>query len=73
MDFVFDQLANGRRIKRLTIADDFTHECTSIVVDHGISSACVVRMLDQAACFRGYPRAVCTDNGPEFTSRVSIA
>lgn len=73
MDFVFDQLANGRRIKCLTIADDFTHECVDIVVDHGISGAYVVRMLDQAACFRGYPRAVRTDNGPEFTSRVFIA
>jgi putative transposase len=44
-----------------------------IVVDHGISGAYVVRVLDQAACFRGYPRAVRTDNGPEFTSRAFIA
>jgi putative transposase len=29
--------------------------------------------LDQAACFRGYPSAVRTDNGPEFTSRAFIA
>ena len=66
MDFVFDQLANGRRIKCLTIADDFTHECVDIAVDHGISGAYVVRVLEQIACFRGYPRAVRTDNGPEF-------
>jgi len=32
-----------------------------------------VRVLDQAARFRGYPRAVRTDNGPEFTSRAFIA
>ena len=62
MDFVFDQLANGRRIKCLTMADDFTHECVDIAVDHGISGAYVVRLLDQIACFRGYPRAVRTDN-----------
>ena len=73
MDFVSDALANGRRLKCLTVADDFTHECVDITVDHGISGAYVVRVLDQAARFRGYPRAVRTDNGPEFTSRAFIA
>ncbi|MEA0663651.1 IS3-like element ISXca1 family transposase, partial [Xanthomonas campestris pv. campestris] len=64
---------SGRRIKCLTVADDFTHECVDIAVDHGISGAYVVRVLEQIACFRGYPRAVRTDNGPEFTSRAFIA
>ena len=73
MDFVSDALASGRRLKSLTVADDFTHESVNITVDHGISGAYVVRVLDQAARFRGYPRAVRTDNGPEFTSRVFIA
>ncbi|MFN6508175.1 IS3 family transposase [Xanthomonas translucens pv. translucens] len=72
MDFVFDTLANARRIKCLTVVDDFTRESVDIAVDHGISGAYVVRLLDQAACFRGYPRAVRTDNGPEFTSRAFI-
>ena len=73
MDFVADALANGRRLRCLTIADDFTHECVDIAVDHGISGQYVTRVLDQAACFRGYPKAVRTDNGPEFTSRAFIA
>ena len=73
MDFVSDALANGRRLKCLTVADDFSHESVDIAVDHGISGAYVVRVLDRAACFRGYPRAVRTDNGPEFTSRAFIA
>ena len=55
------------------MAAHFTHECVDITVDHGIGAAYVVRVLDQAACFRGYPRAVRTDNGPEFTSRAFIA
>lgn len=62
MDLVSDALANGRRLKCLTVADDFTHECVDITVDHGISGAYLVRVLDQAARFRGYPRAVRTDN-----------
>ena len=73
MDFVFDQLANGRRIKCLTVVDDFTRESVDVVVDHGISGAYVVRVLEQIACFRGDPRAVRTDNGPEFTSRAFLA
>ncbi len=73
MDFVSDALASGRRIKCLTVADDFSHECVDLAVDHGMGGAYVVRLLDQAACFRGYPRAVRTDNGPEITSRVFIA
>jgi putative transposase len=47
MDFVSDALANGRRLKCLTVADDFTHECVNITVDHGISGTYVVRVLDR--------------------------
>ena len=70
MDFVSDSLVNGRRIKCLTVADDFSHECVDIAADFGISGQYVTRLLDQAATFRGYPKAVRTDNGPEFTSRA---
>ncbi len=73
MDFVSDSLANGRRIKCLTVADDFSHECVDIAVDYGIGGEYVTRLLDQAALFRGYPKAVRTDNGPEFTSRAFMA
>ncbi|MDR7296278.1 transposase InsO family protein [Pelomonas aquatica] len=70
MDFVSDSLASGRRIKCLTVTDDFSHECVDIAVDHGIGGEYVVRVLDQVARFRGYPQAVRTDQGPEFTSRA---
>ena len=73
MDFVSDSLANGRRIKFLTVADDFNHECVDIAGDLGISGLYVTRLLDRAALFRGYPQAVRTDNGPEFTSRAFMA
>ena len=72
MDFVMDSLANARRLKCLTVADDYTHESVDITVDHGISGGYVVRVLEQAARFRGYPRAIRTDGGPEFTSRAFL-
>jgi putative transposase len=73
MDFVSDSLVNGRRMKCLTVADDFSHECVEIAVDYGIAGEYVTRLLDRAAIFRGYPEAVRTDNGPEFTSRAFMA
>jgi len=73
MDFVSDSLANDRRLKLLTVADDYSHECVDIAVDHSISGQYVTRVLEQVARFRGYPQAVRTDNGPEFTSRAFLA
>jgi putative transposase len=73
MDFVSDSLASGRRLKCLTVADDFSHEAVEIAVDYGIGGQYGTRLLDQAALIRGYPAAVRTDNGPEFTSRAFIA
>jgi len=70
MDFVSDSLSTGRRIKCLTVADDFSHKCVDIAVDWGISGEYVTRLLDRAALFRGYPVAVRSDNGPEFTGRA---
>ena len=74
MDFVSDAIARpgtvSRRIKCLTVADDFSHECVDITADYGIGSAYVTRLLDRAATFRGYPQEVRTDNGPEFTCRA---
>lgn len=70
MDFVMDSLASGRRLKVLTIVDDCTKEAIDLVVDFGISGHYVTRVLDQAARFRGYPAAIRTDQGPEFTGKA---
>lgn len=70
MDFVSDALANGRRIKILTIVDDFTKEAVELAVDHGISGQYVTRVLERAGRFRGFPRSIRTDQGPEFTGRA---
>ncbi len=56
MDFVMDTLANGRRLKVLTVVDDCTKEAIDLVVDVGTSGRYVTRILDRAARFRGYPQ-----------------
>ncbi len=63
MDLVSDAIARpgavSRRIKCLTVADDFSHACVDISVDIGIGGAYVTRLLDRAATFRGHPYGVC--------------
>ena len=49
MDFVSDQLANGRRLRVLNVVDDFTRECVLQVVDFSISGERVARAFDQLA------------------------
>ena len=70
MDFVMDALSSGRRLKCLTVVDDFTKEALELVLDHSISGEYVTRALDQVVRFRGAPRAIRTDQGPEFTGRA---
>jgi putative transposase len=45
LDFVSDSLSSGRRIKCLTIADDFSHECVDIAVDWSMSGATSLESL----------------------------
>jgi putative transposase len=70
MDFVMDALDSGRRLKCLTLVDDFTKEAIEIVADHSIPGLYLTRVLDQVGRFRGLPRAIRTDQGPEFTGRA---
>ena len=70
MDFVSDQLADGRKIRTLNIVDDHTRECLAIEVDTSLSGFRVCRVLDRLVVDRGHPARIITDNGPEFTSKV---
>jgi putative transposase len=64
MDFVSDAInragAVSRRIKCLTVADDFSHECVDIPADFGIGGDYVTRLLDRAAMFHGHPYSAFT-------------
>ena len=73
MDFFSDSLEHARRLKCLTIVDDYTKEAIDIPVGHRISGEYVTRVLDRAGAFRGLPRVLRTDQGPEFTGNASIA
>jgi putative transposase len=68
MDFMQDQLGDGRSIRVLNVIDDFNREALGIEVDFSLSSERVVRVLDQIIEWRGKPKAIRCDNGPEYLS-----
>lgn len=70
LDFMSDQLADGRVFRTLNVVDDFTRECRAIEVDTSLCGERVVRTLDWLIAEHGKPKALLTDNGPEFTSRA---
>lgn len=70
MDFVSDALGNGRKIRALTLVDDFTRECPVIEVDFSLPGERVVRVLDRLARTRGLPTSIRCDHGPEFAGQV---
>ena len=69
MDFMADELFNQRRIRLLTIVDDFTRESLAIDVGHRFGGGEVARVLDRIAASRGLPDRIRVDNGTEFTSK----
>lgn len=67
MDFVSDALADGRKIRALTMVEDFTRESPAIEVDFSLGGERVVRVLEELRVTRGLPRSIVLDNGPEFS------
>ncbi len=68
LDFVSDQLANGRRIRVLNVVDDYSRECVGQLVDTSISGYRVARFLTELG--RPLPKTLVCDNGPEFTCKA---
>lgn len=70
LDFVHDQMANGRRFRTLNVIDEVTHECVAAIPDTSISGHRVYRELTALLERRGRPGLIVSDNGPEFTSHA---
>lgn len=70
MDFVADNLFNGRRIRALTIVDNFSRECLAIHVGQGLKGDDVVAVMDSLKQgLHRVPQRIQTDNGSEFISK----
>jgi putative transposase len=69
MDFMSDQLFDGRRIRVLTLVDNHTRESLAIHVAQRIRGMEVAEVLERVSKEHGKPRTIRVDNGPEFISK----
>src|SRR4029077_7065333 len=72
MDFVHDQLFDGRKIRVLTVVDTFTRLSPAIDVRHSYRGADVVETLERAAIETSLPKTIRVDNGPQSLSARSL-
>lgn len=68
MDFMHDQLSDGRTFRLFNVIDDFNREGLGIEVDLSLPALRVIRALEQLIQWRGKPKTLRCDNGPEFIS-----
>lgn len=69
MDFVHDQLFDGRRIRILTVVDQWSRESPLLEPRFGFSGQAVADLLEQWVAEHGTPVSITVDHGTEFTSR----
>ena len=72
LDFVSDQLLDGRRFRILAVVDDCTRECLTLIADTSLSGVRVARELDRLIVERGRPGTIVSDNGTELTSNAIL-
>lgn len=70
MDFVHDQMLDGRAFRILTVIDQWSRESVSLEANFRLTGRCVGQALDAAAVTRGLPQSITVDNGTEFTSKA---
>jgi putative transposase len=73
LDFVSDQLSDGRRFRILAVVDDCTRECLALVADSSLSGLRVARELDNLVGQRTRPTTIVSDNGTEYTSNAILS
>ena len=68
-DFVMAMTHDGRRLRMLTLIDEYTRECLAIRVARGLRSDDVIETLADVMLWRGIPENIRSDNGPEFLAK----
>ena len=65
-DFQEDSLLSGRKIRLLSVLDEFTREWLSVTVGVSLTGQAVLGALKPLFALRGVPCFVRSDNGSEF-------
>lgn len=69
-DFTFDRTTTGSQLKWLSLIDEFTRECLVLKVDRSVTAEDLIDTLAEQFAMRGVPRAIRSDNGPEFAAKA---
>ena len=69
-DFVADRLANGKKIRMLTVIDEYSRKCLAIHVGRKLKSDDVLEVLSRLFITEGMPDYIRSDNGSEFTAKI---
>jgi putative transposase len=72
MDFMHDALENGRKVKVFNLIDECNREILAIEAASSITGEKVKRILMDVIDWRGKPKEIRVDNGPEFTSAALV-
>jgi len=73
MDFMHDQLSYGRKFRFFYVIDYFNREGLTIDVDFSLPAPRFSRSLEQIIEWRGRPKAIRCDNGPDYISHLLAA
>ena len=68
MDFMHDGLNDGKSYRLLNVIDDFNRQGLGMEVDTSLPSERVIRTLERIIEWRGQPKKIRCDNGPEYIS-----
>jgi putative transposase len=68
-DFVADELKDGRKIRTLTVIDEYTRECLSLRTAYKLTADDVMQVLTDLFLNCGVPEYIRSDNGAEFTAK----
>ena len=68
-DFVSDRLHNGKKIRMLTVIDEYTRKCLAIRVGSSLKTDQVLDTLSDLFMTEGVPDYIRSDNGSEFTTK----
>ena len=71
-DFVHDVCQDGRKLKVLTVEDEFTRQCLTIEVERRMPASSLCRVLLRLFAKHGTPSFVRSDNGPEFIAKALV-
>jgi putative transposase len=72
-DFMEDSTADGRKLRLLTVVDEFSRECLAIEVGRSLTSAAVITVLTPVFARHGQPAFMRSDNGSEFIAHALCA